>query len=395
MENNILLSLAITIILSKILGAISRKFKQPPVIGMLFLGIILGPTLFNLINPNEIISWIAEIGVLFLLFEAGLETNLKKIKEDSRQAILPALGGILLPFILGFSLGFWMLNSIINALIIGVIFTATSVSVSVMSLIDMDKLRSLEGRCIVNSAIIDDVIGILLLTFIFGIFGSTDGSSTLVFSLLKIGIFFVGSIIFGLFIVRPFFMSLRKFLLENAVISLAIATILIYAWFAEMTGLAAITGAYIAGLFIGQTRYKHKIQTGITNIGKSFFVDIFFVNIGLHFNLAETSANPLFLVAFVLFAIVGKIVGSGLGARLTNFDTTRSFRIGVGMVPRGEVALIIANMAFTKELIQKDVLSATILMVVGTAVITPILLNIGFQKMGQSNFKTFENTHKN
>ena len=142
MEDNILLHLAIIIFFSKILGAISRKFKFPPVIGMLFLGVVLGPTFLHFIEPGEVINWIAEIGVLFLLFEAGLETNLKQIKTDSKQALLPAIGGIVLPFSLGFFLIYLIDKNLVQSLIVGVIFTATSVSVSVMTLMDIGKVSS-------------------------------------------------------------------------------------------------------------------------------------------------------------------------------------------------------------------------------------------------------------
>jgi len=261
MENNLLLHLAIIIFFSKILGAISRKIKQPPVIGMLLLGILLGPTFLHFIEPDEVISWIAQIGVLFLLFEAGLETDIKRIKEDSKQAMLPAAGGIILPFSLGFGLAYFVTNNVSQALITGVIFTATSVSVSVMTLLDLNKLKGLEGRCIVNAAIIDDIVGILLLTFIFGLTGSGPEGSTLTVSLVKIVAFFVISFAFGLFVLQPFFLNLKKILLDNVVISLAISAVLLYSWFAEMAGLAAITGAYFAGLFLGQTQHKLAVQT--------------------------------------------------------------------------------------------------------------------------------------
>ena len=154
-----------------------------------------------------------------------------------------------------------------------------------------------------------------------------------------------------------------------------------------MTGLAAITGAYFAGLFLGQTQHKHAVQIGITNIGKSFFVDVFFVNIGLGFNLFDIKTEPFFLLSFVVLAIVTKAVGSGIGAKLTNFDWTRSFRIGAGMMPRGEVALIVANMALDKKLISTDILSATILMVIISALITPFLLKLTFTKLGHKGFQ--------
>jgi len=351
------------------------------------LGIVLGPTFLHFIEPEAVINWIAQIGVLFLLFEAGLETNIKKIKEDSRQAVLPAAGGIILPFALGFLLTYFISNNLSQSLMVGVIFTATSVSVSVMTLIDLGKLKSLEGRCIVNAAIIDDIVGILLLTFIIGLTpGSIGENSHITLSVVKIIIFFVISFIFGLFILQPFFLNLKKILLDNVVVSLAIAVVLLYSWFAEKAGLAAITGAYFAGLFLGQTHHKHAVQTGITNIGKSFFVDVFFVSIGLQFDLFEIDAHPLYVIIFVLLAIVGKMVGCGLGAKLTNFDMTRSFRVGVGMIPRGEVALIIANMALAKGIISTNIISATILMVIISAIGTPLLLKFGFTKLKRKTF---------
>lgn len=387
MENSILLHLAVIIFFSKVLGAISKKFKQPPVIGMLFLGIVLGPTLLHFIEPEEVITWIAKVGVLFLLFEAGLETNIKQIREDSRQALLPAVGGIILPFASGFFLTYFILHNVSQALIVGVIFTATSVSVSVMTLFDLGKMKSLEGRCIVNAAIIDDIVGILLLTFIFGLTaGSAKAGSTISISLIKIAVFFLVSFLFGIFILQPFFLNLKKLLLNNVVLSLAIATAFLYSWFAEMTGLAAITGAYFAGLFLGQTHHKNAVQTGITNIGKSFFVDVFFVSIGLQFNLFDIEAEPIFLLSFVVLAIAGKAIGSGLGARLNNFDAIRSFRIGTGMIPRGEVALIVANMALEKQVISTDILSATILMVIISALLAPLLLKFGFTRFKRESF---------
>lgn len=389
MEEHILLHLAIIIFFSKILGAIARRLKQPPVIGMLLLGIVLGPTFIKFIEPNEIISWIAKIGVLFLLFEAGLETNIKRIKEDSKQALLPSFGGILLPFFLGFALIYFTSHNLSQALLVAVIFTATSVSVSVMTLLDLGKLKGIEGRCIVNSAIIDDIVGILLLTFIFGFIskpGTVDSGITV--SLMKIIGFFIVIFLTGIFILQPFFLNLKKILLDNVVISLAIAVVMLFSWFAEMAGLAAITGAYFAGLFLGQTQHKHAVKIGITNIGKSFFVDVFFVSIGLQFNLFDIEAEPLFLTAFILLAIFGKMIGSGLGALATRFDGVRSFRIGSGMIPRGEVALIVANMGLVKGVISTDILSATILLVIVSALITPLLLKFGFTKLQRSSFNS-------
>jgi Kef-type K+ transport system membrane component KefB len=385
-NHDILLHLAIIIFLSKVLGAVSKWLKLPPVIGMLILGVLLGPTVIHFIEPDEVIMWIAQVGVLFLLFEAGLETNIKQIRSDSKQAMLPALGGILVPFLLGGGLSWVVSHNLLQSLVVGVIFTATSVSVSVMTLIDLNKLRGLEGRCIVNAAIIDDIVGILLLTVVFGIAGGDAENPVLLLSITKILAFFVISFAVGIFILKPFFLNLKRVLMDNVVISLAIAVVLLYAWFAERTGLAGITGAYFAGLFIGQTQHKHAVQEGIAKVGKSFFVDVFFVNIGLQFNLLEIEAEPLFLLIFILLAVFGKLLGSGFGARLMHFDMTRSFRIGAGMIPRGEVALIVANMGLAKGLLPPDILSATILMVIVSALITPLLLKFGFTRLSSKSF---------
>jgi Kef-type K+ transport system membrane component KefB len=387
MIDNIFLKLALIIVLSRILGALSRKLNQPPVIGLLLLGIFLGPTVLNLMEPCEILIWIGKIGILFLLFEAGLETDIKKIKKESGQAVLPAAGGIILPFLLGFLLSYLVSKELIASLILGVIFTATSVSVSVMTLFDIGKLKSLEGRCIVNAAIIDDIVGIMLLTVIFGFAINTGtGSAGIFLPFIKIFLFFIVILVAGMFLIKPFFLNLKKLLMDNAAISLAVAVVLVYAWFAEETGLAAITGAYFAGLFIGQTEYKHKIQGEVSVLGKVFFIDVFFVGIGLELNLFDLHANPLFLIIFVLLAVSGKLIGSGIGARLSGFDTIKAFRIGSGMIPRGEVALIVANMAQEKSLITADIHTATILMVIFSAILAPVLLKLGFTKLIRKSF---------
>jgi len=179
---------------------------------------------------------------------------------------------------------------------------------------------------------------------------------------------------------------LKKLFLDNVVLSLSIVVVLIYSWFAELSGLAGITGAYFAGLFLGQTSYKNIVHEGISIVGKSIFIDVFFVNIGLGFYLFDIEAEPLFLIGFILLSIVSKIVGSGIGARITKFDTIRSFRIAAGMVPRGEVALIVANIGLEKNLVSTDILSATILMVITSAIITPFFLKYAFVKLKRKTF---------
>jgi Kef-type K+ transport system membrane component KefB len=377
-----LINLAIILFCSAVIRAFSSKLKTPPVIGLLLLGVALGPTLLNFIPYNEIIHWIGEVGVLILLFQAGLETDIKRIRIESKQALPPAMGGIILPLTAGILLIFLDKGSISEALVVGVIMTATSVSVSVMTLYDLGKMKSLEGRCIVNSAIIDDVIGILLLTVIFAVFSGDDVSPGQQFlAFFKIIFFFLAIFISGKYLFPAFFNNLQKLRLDQSVTKLAIIIIFIFAWLAESAELAAITGAYFAGLFLGQTRQHRIIGNDLDIIGKALFVDVFFVGIGLQFNLLDINLNLLFLLAFVLISIFSKLIGAGIGAKFTGLDYTRSFRIGSGMIPRGEVALIVANMAVARHLISPDILSATIMMVIITALTTPFLLKHGFIKL--------------
>ncbi len=387
----LILQIALILLLANILRAISLKLKLPPVIALIFLGIVLGPSLFNFVERSGTIEWIAQIGILFLIFEAGIQTNLSKIREESKKAIFPALGGIVFPFLFGLLLAKIFGYGLVSSLFIGAVFTATSISISVITLMDIDKLKSIEGRCIVNSAIIDDVLGILLISFIFGLSVEKTGSSNiyqseLFLTVIKIIVYFIIAFAVGLYLLPALFVNSKKLRLEGSILSVSVAIIFLYSWFAEMSGLAAITGAYLAGLFIGQTEYRHMINTGISEVGKSLFIDFFFIGIGLAINLRILSINPLYLILFLLLAIISKFFGSAFGARIAKFDTTRSVRIGFGMIPRGEVALIIASMGVQHKLLSVDDLSAVVLMVIITSITAPFLIKFSYRKFRKETF---------
>ena len=254
---------------------------------------------------------------------------------------------------------------------------ATSVSVTVMTLIDLKQLHSSEGTTILGAAIIDDVIGILMLTFVFGLHG---GENNILFSMGKILAYFVLSSLVGFFLFRPIIRFTKRLNVESGVVTIALALCFFFAWAAEKAGMAEITGAYIAGLFIGQTRFKRTVSEGVETLGQSFFVAIFFINIGLETHLENISGNPLFIILIILFAIIGKIFGSGLGAKAGGFSLEQSTRIGVGMVPRGEVALIISAMALTRGIFTQTEYSTTVLIVILSAILTPPLLKLTFRE---------------
>jgi len=372
-----LLHLAIILILSKYVAALSIKFKMPPVLGMIIMGILLGPSVLDIVKTDIVIQWLAKLGVILLLFTAGLDTDIAQMKSQGKASLMTAAGGVLVPFALGFFTSRFFGLDVFSATLIGTVLMATSVSVTVMTLIDLKKLHSSEGTTILGAAIIDDVIGILMLTFVFGLHG---GENNILISMAKILGYFVASFIVGFFLFKPIIRFTRKLEVEAGVVAVALSLCFFFAWAAEKAGMAEITGAYIAGLFVGQTRSKRTVSEGVETLGQSFFVAIFFINIGLETQLRDISGNPGFIIFVILFAITGKILGSGAGAKIGGFSLQQSTRIGIGMVPRGEVALIISAMALTRGIFTQTEYSTTVLIVILSAILTPPLLKWAFKE---------------
>jgi len=374
-----LLHLAIILIVAKYVSALSLKFKMPPVLGMILAGIILGPSGIDIVKTDIVIEWLAKLGVIMLLFSAGIETDLGQMKSQGKVSLLTASGGVLIPFALGIGTAIYFGKDIFTSTLIGTVLTATSVSVTVMTMIELKKLHSAEGTSILGAAIIDDVMGILLLTFVFGLHG---GSGNITIAIVKIFAYFAGVFVFGFFLFKPILRYTKKLNVEAGVLAVALALCFFYAWAAEKAGIAEITGAYIAGLFIGQTRHKRTVREGIETLGQSFFIAMFFINIGLDTHLERLSGDPWFIILVIVFAIAGKTFGAGIGAKLGGFKWAQSLRTGIGMMPRGEVALIISSMALTRGIFTQTEFSTTVLLVVISAVITPPLLKLAFKEKG-------------
>jgi len=372
----ILLHLAVIIILSKFAAALGDKFRQPPVLGMLLLGLILGPSGIGLIQADIVLKSLAKIGVIILLFMAGLQTDILQMRQVGKSSFLTASGGVLLPFLLGFGLSLGFGYNLIKGLIIGAILTATSVSVTVMTLMDMKRLKSNEGTVILGAAVLDDVIAIILLTFILGLAGS---SSNFLLPLSKIVIFFFLSFTLGFFFFGRIMRLAERLHASHGVVAIALGMAFFYSWSAEYAGVAHITGAYIAGLLLGRTLMKRRILAGMETLGQSLFIAIFFVEVGLEAELRGLNGGYLFISLLIFAAILGKIIGSGLGGRISGLKPKGALRVGVGMLPRGEVALVIASLGITNNLIGQPELSGTVLMVVVTAILTPALLKLAFK----------------
>lgn len=389
-EYHFLLQLAILLVAAAVGGWLASKVSMPPVLGQILVGIIIGPTVFDLVDGEDIlIRDISQIGVVFLMFLAGLETDLKELKASGKGASIIAMGGVLLPLGLGtlvpllFFKGFLpdgdAHHQLMFALYIGTILTATSVSISVSVLRDMKQLASKQGISILGAAIIDDVVGIILLAVVSGMVNpSADTNVTQL--MIKIISFFVIAVIGGIIISKGITKFAQGSVWRDRIVTFAIILCFVFAYLAEMFSVAAITGAYFAGVALATTPYRHRVVSKIQSFAYALFTPIFFVSIGLSAVIKSDIVNYIgYALVIVVIAIFGKIVGCGLGARLSGFKGRQSLQIGVGMIARAEVALIVANQGLRSNIITNKTFTSIVLLVVISTIVTPPLLKMLFK----------------
>lgn len=389
-----LFSVALALIGGRALGHLFDRLKQPAVIGEILAGVLLGLigmyvlcgqelSLFSipitmpaLVYDSQEFELFADLGILFLLFITGLETSLSQLKKMERASALVAIGGVVVPCLLGIVVGIVFGFSLVESVIIGLILVATSVGVTVRTLMDINVLDTNVGATILGAAVIDDVIGVLLLAFVLG----TDPP---LFVGLKVVLFFLIFLYLGLRIIDKILDLGEKVHLPKAFLSIALALFLLYSFFADQAGIAGIIGAFVAGLLIGQTIRSQKIVTDVRAIGYGFFIPIFFVWVGTNVNLTAFTIVGVFAVVVIIVSILGKIAGCGIGAKLAGMTTIESLQVGVGMIPRMELALVIATAAISHGMVETSVanqiLATTILLTIVTTVITPLLVKTTFK----------------
>ena len=395
---NFLFQLAIILISTKVLGILMRKIGLPQVLGSIIAGIFIGPAIWELIfetnsgmllpiDPkNEYLKAFAEVGVIFVMFTAGLETRIEDIKEAGLASFLIALGGVFLPLGAGVGLGALFLpdKNIFNWLFVGVIMTATSVGITVEVLRELNKLQTKVGTIIVSAAIIDDVLGIIVLSIVLSLANTGSGATSLISSidptsalLSIVGIlsFFVVAVILG-FVVSKLFKYIEKRSPHTRRIPiLSIAVCLLYAFMAEKVfGVADITGAFIAGLVLSTNHASAEyVDRKVTINSYTIFAPIFFANIGIGISFSNFTLDILwFALAFVAVAILTKIIGCGGIAKAFKFRNRDCAKIGVGMIARGEVALIVVNKGISGGLIEAKYLAIVVLLVLVSSIIAPI-----------------------
>ncbi|MFD0617994.1 cation:proton antiporter [Paenibacillus sp. GCM10027629] len=375
---DLVLQLVIILVCTKLAGDLTVKLGQPAVLGKLIIGIIIGPALLGWIQNGDLIKELAQIGVLLLMFIAGLETDLVQLRKNWKSAFAVALGGIILPFIGGYSASLFFGLSNNYSLFMGLLLCATSVSISVQTLKDMNQLSTREGTTILGAAVVDDVLVVILLAFMMSLLGGgADVSLGMVIG--KKVLFFAGAAVLGIFAVPWIMKIFAPLRVTEALISGALIICFGFSYLAEWLGVAGIIGAFAAGIAISQTPYKHDVEHRLEPIAYAIFVPIFFVSVGLDVNFDGVGSQLWFIIVFTIVAIITKLIGSGLGARLTGFDLRSSIGIGSGMVSRGEVALIIATTGLSSGLLAQEYFTPLVIVVILTTLVTPPMLKLSFQ----------------
>ena len=385
----LLLALTIIITAAKTGGWVSQKLRQPTVLGELLIGLLLGPSVLDLLHaqifsdPNlpETVQHLAELGVICLMFVAGLEIDLGEMRRAGRVSMAAGGVGVMVPLILGAIAAVPFGYVGIDALFIGIIFTATSVSISAQTLIELGVLRSREGIALLGAAVIDDVLVILLLSIFTALTSGNGGGIEVLAALIKMALYLTATALIGLFILPRVAGWVHRQPISEGLIALVLVAAMSFAWSAEVIGgLAAITGAFIAGVGLARSPLRAEIERGMHTITYALLVPIFFVSIGLQANARLITANDLpFALTTILVAIASKIIGAGLGARWGGFTARESLRVGVGMVSRGEVGLIVAGVGIQAGLIAQDTFAIVVIVVLITTLVTPLLLRWAYR----------------
>ncbi len=374
--------LAIIIFAAKVMGLLAKKLKAPQVVGEILAGLLLGPSLLGFVEQTDFLLKMAEIGVILLMFSAGLGTDLKDLLKTGPIAILIAIVGVFVPLVGGFLLysafyGFAEVGSLefFKAVFIGVIMTATSVSITVQTLRELGHLKGRIGTLILSAAIIDDVIGIIVLTFVIGFRDTSSNPLNVVISTV---LFFAFSIVIGFILYKIFKVLDKKYPHQRRIPIMGLCLCFALSYIAEVYfGIADITGAYVAGIILCNLRDSDYIAEKMDINSYMLFGPVFFASIGLKTRFDGFTVSLLiFSLAFVVVAMITKIIGCGLVARLCKNNWKDSFKVGVGMMTRGEVALIVAQKGLAVGLLSPEYFASVILLIICSSIITPIVMKL-------------------
>lgn len=391
----LLLSLLLTV--SKVSGLISVRLHQPSVLGELVAGVLIGPSLFNVLQwpiftheLGEMIHLLAELGVLMLMFVAGLELHFSELLRNVRVSAFSGTLGVIFPVFLGALAGRLFGFDWQSSIFLGLTLGATSVSISAQTLMELRALRSRVGLGLLGAAVLDDVLVIIFLSFFLALGTGNPDFTSILLIFIRIAAFLFLSVGFGLYVLPWLTRRVAHLPISQGVLALGLVVLMIYGVAAEIIGgIAAITGAFLAGLMFSRSPEKETLERGIAAISYGFFVPIFFVNIGLSVDIHGLTIYDIELALLVcLVALFGKLIGAGIGARLAGLSMREASQLGMGMVSRGEVGLILATVGMEMGLMGDDLYSVVLAMVLFTTLITPPLLRWLFRSKGESQVKS-------
>lgn len=370
---HLLITLVALLAAAKALGAIAQRFGQPAVVGELIAGVLLGASVLGIVDPADpVVQSLAELGVLVLLFEIGLHTDLKSLMNVGAEAITVALVGVALPFAFGYGVARLLELDVLPSIVAGAALTATSIGISARTLSDLNQLHTREGQIVLGAAVLDDIVGLVILSVVASLVGgvAVSAGGVAITSALAVG-FVIGAIVIGGFVVPHIFKLIAKVEASGTLGVAGLIFAFLLAWLANAAGSATIIGAFSAGLVLHDTPQRQAIEKTTTSIGL-FFVPIFFVSVGAAVDI-RTLGDPRALLlgaALVVVGVVGKFVA---GLSPVWFKGSKSL-IGIAMIPRGEVGLIFARMGLATGALTSQLYSAIALMVLATTFITPPLL---------------------
>ncbi len=383
--------LVVILLAAKAAGYLSARLGQPSVLGELLAGVLLGPSLVNILGLRFInspslsgtISDLSQLGVLLLMFIAGLELHLGELASHRKVSLLASAGGLLLSIGLGWGAGRLFGMSSAAALLLGLALGATSVSISARTLMELGVLRSRVGLSLLGAAVVDDILSILAFSVFLAVYSGSGGLASLAWIVVRMLIFLSLALAFGLWLLPRLAAWVERLSISQGTLAFAIVILLVYGLAAELVGqMAAIIGAFLAGLMFARTLEKKGIEQGITALAYGFFVPIFFINIGLTVNLRSLQPGDFWLMLLVtLVAILGKLLGAAGGARLGGLPWYQAIQLGAGMVSRGEVTLIIAAAGSRAGLINAGAFSAIVTAVLLSILVTPPLLRFVFARL--------------
>lgn len=387
MSYHFLLDLALILLTTKLFGMVTKRFQLPQVVGALIAGLVMGPAMLNIIHSTEFLSQLSELGVIVMMFTAGLGTNLDDLKQSGKPGLLVASFGVLTPLLGGTLLAFFFNdttapNHLLQDVFIGVVLTATSVSITVAVLKELGKLTTHVGNTILSAALIDDILGLVALTIVTSIGGAADISISIV--LIKIVAFFIFLAVVA--VLAQKFMAWYAARFKSADLQrypiFAFVLCLVLAFSAEhFFGVADIIGAFAAGLIVSTTSKAKYIETKFSPLSYLLLTPIFFASVGLKVELPKMDAKILlFALLLIVVAILAKIIGCGFGAKICGMKPHQCLQVGVGMACRGEVALIVANKGIAMGLMPDIFFGPIILMVITCAIATPVMLKLAFRK---------------